>query len=102
MEIELDSSKVHVEHIMPADASQWDVDEETHETYLWRLGNLMLLSGSINISISNKPFAEKKGRYADSKIEPNKEVSEVDQWGMAEIEERQKKLCALALQIWKK
>lgn len=102
MEIDLDSSKVHVEHIMPVDTSQWSVDEETHETYLWRLGNLMLLSGSINISISNKPFSEKKGRYADSKIEPNKEVSELNQWGTAEIEERQKRLCALALQIWKK
>ena len=102
LEINLDSSDVHIEHIMPVVATQWDVDEETHEAYLWRLGNLMLLSGPINSSISNKPFEVKKERYRESKIEPNKTVAEFSRWGAEEISERQKALCEAALEIWRK
>lgn len=60
LEVNLNNSEVHIEHIMPENANQWDIASDTHDTYLWRLGNLTLLSGAINISISNKPFAEKK------------------------------------------
>ena len=102
LEINLDSSEVHIEHIMPIVANQWDVDTETHEAYLWRLGNLMLLSGPINSSISNKPFNVKKEGYRESKIEPNKSVAEYTRWGAEEISARQKTLCDYAVEIWKK
>jgi len=101
-ELNLDNSEVHIEHIMPEDATQWDVDEETHSAYLWRLGNLMLLSGPINIEISNKPFLDKVNGYTESKIEPNAEVAEKMQWTAKEIEERQVALAELALKIWEK
>lgn len=102
MELNNDSSEVHIEHIMPKDSTQWEVDDDTHETYLWRLGNLMLLDGRINISLSNKPFSEKKDGYLKSKIEPNAKVAQLSQWGPAEIEDRQKELCEYALKIWSK
>ena len=54
---------------MPEDNTYWQVAPEVHESYLWRLGNLALLSGLANISISNKTFDIKKPRYAASKIE---------------------------------
>ena len=102
LELNIDSSEVHIEHIMPVNASQWDVDPETHETFLWRLGNLMLLSGPINSSISNKPFALKKSGYLESKIEPNKTVAACNTWGIEEIQARQIALCDYALHIWRK
>ena len=102
LEINIDTSEVHIEHIMPVNASQWDVDSETHEMYLWRLGNLMLLSGPINSYISNKPFALKKTGYLESKIEPNKTVAYNDVWGIEEIQARQIALCDYALRIWSK
>lgn len=101
-ELNMDNSEVHIEHIMPEDCSQWDVDDEIHEAYLWRLGNLMLLSGPINIVVSNKPFLDKREGYINSKIEPNAEVAKEDKWTAVEIEKRQKALANLALQIWKK
>ena len=61
-ELSIDSSVVHVEHIMPQNSSQWSISKEIHDEYLWRLGNLCLLSGRLNIRISNKPCDEKKGR----------------------------------------
>lgn len=99
---EVNLSEVHVEHIMPQDISQWQVDAEVHASYLWRLGNLMLLSGKLNISASNKPFEEKKKRYIESVIKPNEWVTAQSEWGVKEIEERQKCLAQYALLIWAK
>lgn len=101
-EINIDNTEVHIEHVMPEDNTFWQVPADTHEAYLWRLGNLALLSGPINSSISNKPFDIKKQRYADSKIEPNKELAAKATWTVSEIEDRQKQFSDFALKIWKK
>lgn len=101
-EINIDNTEVHIEHIMPEDNSIWQVAQDTHETYLWRLGNLALLSGPANISISNKTFDVKKQRYVDSKIEPNKDLATKASWTATEIEDRQKSFASYALKIWKK
>lgn len=58
-EINLDNNDVHIEHIMPVDNTKWQIDDDLHEDYLWRLGNLTLLSGKINKSISNDVFSVK-------------------------------------------
>ena len=102
LELNLDTSEVHIEHIMPVNGSQWDISEEDHDAYLWRLGNLMLLSGPMNISISNRPFNVKRLDYQLSKIEPNKDVALYAQWGVDEIKDRQQKLCTYAVKIWEK
>ncbi len=102
LELNLDTSEVHIEHIMPVNASQWDISEDDHDAYLWRLGNLMLLSGPMNISISNRPFDVKRSDYLLSKIEPNKDVALYAQWGVDEIKDRQQKLCTYAVKIWEK
>lgn len=99
-ELNLDNSEVHIEHIMPEDASLWNVSPEIHDAYLWRLGNLALLSGPINISISNNPFCDKKSGYASSKIEPNKQLCEYSEWTETEINDRQHKLAGYAIKIW--
>lgn len=102
LEINPDTSEVHVEHIMPVNPAQWEVTSEMHEAYLWRLGNLMLLSGPLNLSISNSPFETKKSRYLESKIEPNKAVAACSTWGADEIDARQKTLAKYAASIWAK
>ncbi|MCF0232242.1 MAG: DUF262 domain-containing protein [Enterococcus sp.] len=100
-EVTLNNDNVHIEHIMPEDFSQWNIDKEIHETYLWRLGNLALLDGSLNISISNKPFDQKKGSYQKSKIKPNNDLYNYSEWNEKSIEDRQKTLATYAVQIWK-
>lgn len=102
MELSMDTSEVHIEHIMPVEPAQWNVTDEIHETYLWRLGNLMLLSGKYNKEASNRPFASKKEKYKNSKIEPNKDVCKYTEWKPEQIEDRQKKLAEYAIEIWKK
>ncbi len=101
-EINIDNTEVHIEHIMPEDNTYWQVDDDIHELYLWRLGNLALLSGPANISISNKTFDIKKSSYAMSKIEPNRELANNAVWTMTEIEARQNLFAEYARKIWKK
>ena len=96
-----DTDKIHIEHIMPSKTTNWNIDENTHQDYLWRLGNLALMSGIANIKASNKPFSEKKAMYKNSVILPNPQVANNIEWGAKEIEERQEQLCKYALEIWK-
>lgn len=101
-ELNFDNTEVHIEHIMSEDNSKWNVDEDFHESYLWRLGNLCLLSGLYNQSISNKVFLEKRSIYRESKIEPNKDIANNDHWDAQTIDQRQEKFADYALEIWKK
>lgn len=101
-EINIDNTEVHIEHIMPEDNSIWQVNSDIHEAYLWRLGNLTLLSGTFNREISNRIFEEKKTRYAESKIEPNPTLANCSVWNAGEIEKRQQEFASYALQLWKK
>lgn len=99
---EVNLGEVHVEHIMPQNASQWQVDSVEHDEYLWRLGNLMLLAGRLNMIASNKPFSDKRKQFAESVIKPNEWVVEQSKWDKEEIEKRQKQLAQYALSIWAK
>lgn len=73
-ELNLNNSDVHIEHVMPIENSKWKIPEDTHNEYLWRLGNLTLLSGKLNIQISNEVFPIKVSEYAKSKIDLNKSL----------------------------
>lgn len=101
-EININTSEVHIEHIMPVDASKWNVADEIHEEFLWRLGNLALLSGPLNRTMSNQPFCDKKIYYGKSKIEPNRELASLDVWTPKEINDRQERFANCALKIWAK
>ena len=100
-EINVNNMEVHIEHIMPVNNNKWNVDIEFHDEYLWRLGNLALLSDKLNGSASNDSFDAKKPYYRESKIEPNKQLAKNSKWGKEEIEARQKQLAGYALEIWK-
>ncbi|SDI07647.1 MULTISPECIES: DUF262 domain-containing protein [Pseudomonas] len=65
---------ISVEHILPQNpdgASQWvkDFNEEQRDTWLHRLGNLMLLSRRKNTSLGNLDFASKRVRYFEDRVE---------------------------------
>jgi Protein of unknown function (DUF1524) len=99
---ELDVSapnKVHVEHIYPqtpTEGRRW----KNHSQMINRLGNLSLLSGSLNSSIRNATFDKKLPSYAKSELLLTKELTGLSEWNSAAIEDRQKGFAALASQIW--
>ena len=101
-ELNLDNDKVHIEHIMPQDASLWNVETIVHEKYLWRIGNLTLLSQTLNQSIKKKLFVDKVNEaYRISDIIPTRALCDYSRWGKDEIEARQNRIAADSVNIWK-
>ena len=101
---ELTPYSVTVEHVLPRSADgDWKVameaDTQWEERTVFRLGNLCLLP-SINQSLGNKPFSQKKVVYAKSALRLTKELSGYSTWGRSEITMRQKHMAKLATSAW--
>ncbi|WP_040259333.1 DUF262 domain-containing protein [Pseudomonas massiliensis] len=92
--------EISVEHILPQNpggTSQWvkDFNEEQRETWLHRLGNLMLLSRRKNTSLGNLDFASKRVRYFEDRVEslPNSQrLLAMGSFALADLEVRHKDL----------
>lgn len=92
-------SRVHVEHIYPqtpSSSERWS----NHDQVLNRLGNLTLLSRSLNTSIKNKPFAEKLPYYQQSEILLTTALILYGDWNFTRIQERQAQMAENAPVIW--
>lgn len=96
-----------VEHIMPQKLTlKWKEDlgdscNEIHTTWVHRLANLTLTG--YNSKYSNAPFEDKRDMqngFADSHLYINKWIGEQKQWGLPELEKRDKMLMKKALSIW--
>lgn len=94
------SDDVHIEHIMPVALGDWTIQEEEHQNYLWRLGNLTLLGNEYNRRIVNKTFDKKKEMYEKSEIHITKHLTKFEEWNIDSIIVRQTELTKNALQIW--
>lgn len=99
--IVLNISNIHLEHIMPQKLSQdWQVDSETHDNNLNKIGNLTLILDKWNKSMSNKSFIEKKSNYEKSQITVTQWLLKYDHWDYSLIEERSQNICDIALTVW--
>ena len=110
--------KVSIEHIYPqaAAANCWhagyeDLSDERKKYYNGTLGNLLPLSSSINSSLQNDCFNDKKNVKEDDKGKvirsgysngsySEQEVAAEPQWGPEEIEKRGLKLLAFMESRW--
>ena len=93
---------ITLEHVLPQHPGKnWvDVEPAIHSVYHRRLGNMVLLSQTTNHSIGNDSFADKKMAYEESTYELTKEVGGLTNWHATEIEQRQSRLAALAVETW--
>ncbi|HIA19069.1 MAG TPA: DUF262 domain-containing protein [Planctomycetaceae bacterium] len=104
-----------VEHLLPQhwerhwklppkkneDPTDYVERERERNQLLHSIGNLTLLTSSLNPSISNGPLKEKKAEILKhSAINLNRFLSEQEVWNEAEIKKRGKKLFKLAKEIW--
>ena len=114
-----------IEHILATDPSKKAAEEFGEGAGDWEidslLGNLVLLERSINRSIGNEPYSEKKSKYQQSKFlltkcvpdadaakigtadmitKAAKRLPSFDTWNYEQIVSRQKFLAKLALEIW--
>lgn len=104
----LDNNVYTIEHIMPQHLTPAWTEAlganaaEIHATWLHRLANLTLTG--YNPNLSNNTFIEKRdakeGGYKASGLKMNQKIAARESWRLAELEERNEEMLALALKIW--
>ena len=104
--IDPETDPATLEHVLPENPSpDWDetFSEEQQAAYVYRLGNLTLLEGSLNRTIGNGRYDAKVDAYRVSKYELTRQLSAFapSEWTPALIEERQRTLAARALALWR-
>jgi len=110
----LGSDDVHVEHIIPLKIKTRRAIEEfgdwpsylgekadaLHARYVWRIGNLTIFAGPLNIAASNNPFAKKKVAYKQSAIKLTQDVAAMPQFKFKQLQQRSHELAELAIKLW--
>lgn len=100
--IHLDS--LTLEHVMPQTlTAEWrahlgEEAQTTHDLYLHTLGNLTLTG--YNSELSNAPYAVKRQKLAHSHLALNAYFQHVEQWRLADIQQRAEVLTQQALHCW--
>ena len=101
--------KLTIEHIMPREwRPNWPMpdhasmeDEMTRDEALHRFGNLTLVTKTLNPSLSNAPWPEKKAAIMEhSALAMNRELRDVTWWNENAIADRGEKMFRLILKIW--
>ena len=111
------ASAYSVEHLLPQGANEedWplpiplDADDQVrqgaHDTRRRMrdtFGNLTLVTGSLNSSLSNRPFADKLEDLRESVLRLNRyfDIHKITDWGEVRITERGERLFAEACKVW--
>jgi len=113
-ETALNIKAIQTEHVLPQTLSnEWMkyLEERTskngneisalHKENLNRIGNLTIIKGEWNISMSNRLSIKKKEDYRKSEFQITKELSNYDEWAFEEIDKRSKQLAEKACKIWR-
>lgn len=117
-------TKLEIEHILPQTTSpevlgEFNGSDRDAKDFVGYLGNLTLLEKTINDSIQNKPFSQKREEYKKSQYLLTKTIAEkfdvgkntsinrtlceihaFDVWTSESIEKRQEMLRQLARKVW--
>ena len=106
-------SKLEIEHLLPRQwRDHWPVPQGLEEAVRMRailrrdeikntIGNLTLLTGKLNASISNSAWVKKRKAIEDHTILVlNKSLVKLDQWDEASIEARAETLFDVACRVW--
>lgn len=96
---------VQVEHVLPQSPSpaallEAGLSNEQARELCGRIGNLTLLLGKRNQSVSNGPFSAKRDVLGASDLPINRDFRDAGAWGPVQITERSRSLAALAERVW--
>jgi len=102
IEVITDSEKVNLEHVLPKkpDKNYSNFTDEEHQKYVKRIGNLTLMNTKANSRQRSCKFEDKKKEFSKSSLKITKTIADYDEWTVAAIEDRQKKLAEIAVKVW--
>jgi uncharacterized protein with ParB-like and HNH nuclease domain len=98
--------KLTIEHLMPQGwKTHWvlpaDVTPEQRDRLVQNIGNLTLLTKSLNPSISNNAWSVKRPAILqNSVLNMNNRFYNVEEWNEDSINERAQKLFDIAVEVW--
>lgn len=108
----VDDNKLTIEHILPQTLSEEWKKKWSHQgsvqAHVHKLGNLALLTRSINSTVRNASFQTKKAQFLKDK--KNKKISalpitvelqQYNDWTKTEFDKRQSDFCVLLENVWK-
>ena len=95
-----------VEHVLPENpAGEWAevFPLDRWEAAVDRLGNLTLLERVLNRHVGNAGYPAKRAAYASSGYALTREIADFapEEWTPALLEERQRRLAACAVRLWR-
>lgn len=101
-----DPKQVNLEHVLPQNPSPvWHSDFRRGvdlDDFVYRLGNLTLLTAKVNKDAANSSFAEKKRLALDgSSLAINDCFRSLTKWTDEEIDNRQSEMAKTAVEVWK-
>jgi uncharacterized protein with ParB-like and HNH nuclease domain len=99
-----ESSKYSIEHILPENPSEdWSyIDDQTHERFVYRLGNMTLLETSFNKELGNISYDQKREIYQKSGFQMTQNIAKhYEEWNENKILARQKQMSNIANGIWR-
>ena len=101
-----DTDPATIEHILPENPNdEWDedFDHARWDASVYRIGNLTLLESATNRSIGNAAYLDKVVAYGRSRYALSKNIPEMapEQWTPELLEERQRRLAARAVHLWR-
>ena len=90
-----------LEHVFPQNPGEgWD-EFGNRAAYVWRLGNLAILTRGEQRRAGNRPFAEKREIYRESRFGWTKKLADYEDWTPESVERRQEQMADSAVAIWK-
>lgn len=97
-----ESIAVTLEHILPnKPGKNWaHINPDDAKALCNRLGNQVLLAGSVNSKLGNASYADKQAALKNSPFSLTKLASDKKGWALEQINERQTQLAKLALKAW--
>jgi hypothetical protein len=100
-----DARHVNLEHVLPQSLPRaWKPyfsNNANMAEYVYRIGNLTLLTAKINSEQGDASFPDKQNEaLKDSLLPLNQIFKTLSKWGNEEVEKRQDELAKVALEVW--
>ena len=86
---------------LPADVEDKETASSNRDHLVHTMGNLTLARGSLNTSLSNRPWEEKRAELHDHiTLFLNKDLVKEPEWNEERIEARARQLAQVAMEVW--
>lgn len=102
--LDFNSDSFNIEHILPqnADDNWGDFSNEEADLFLYRLGNMVLLSTSENKTLGNLEYSKKRKVLLQSSFKLTSKIADLyEEWSPEAIVNAQKFMAQKAKTIWK-